>query len=309
VLVQGSYQITLGPGAFSPDSPNYVLKFERAVEHLNTVTAEAAAFIEGDFNTPVGEECELLDDGWTILKWGEIKPVPTRWSLYLGDYLHNLRSALDHMIYAIAVANDHANPDNTQFPIYDALAKWVQDIEERDPTLKPSPVAGLPDEAVEDIKALQPFRHKRDKARKADPLMSLLRMSNADKHRRLYAAAIATGKITNLRFDPPGYVRILKKRIPPGGQAAKRGAEIARVKIEWMREHDTEVGARYNSPVQIAFGEHGQDRPTFTMAVLFDILNAVDKVGHALAPHLERGFAHHASQPDALPDTGAARFD
>jgi hypothetical protein len=149
MLIQGSYQLTLGPEAFSADSPNYVLKFERAVEHLNALSAEAAAFIEGDFNTPVGEEYEDTADGWTILKFGEIRPTPTRWALYLGDFLHNMRSALDHMIYAIAAENGHPDPDNTQFPIYDALAKWVQDIEKRDPSLKPSPVAGLSDEVIE----------------------------------------------------------------------------------------------------------------------------------------------------------------
>jgi|ERR1035441_2800083 hypothetical protein len=301
MLIQGSNVITLGYDAFNPSSPSYVLKLEWAITHLNAITVQAGRFIEGDFNTPVGEEYEFLEDGWVILKWGEIKPTPPTWPLHLGDYLHDLRSALDHMIYAIAVANGHPDPDHTQFPIYDALAKWTEDIEQRDPTLKPSPVAGLPDQVIEDIKSLQPFRHKSDKARKKDHLMRLLRMSNADKHRRLYASMLSTGKIQHLRFDPPGYIRILRKRVPPAGRAPKRGAEIARVQIERLRELDTEVGARYKAPVQIAFGEQGEETPGVTAAVLFAILNAVIEVGNTLAPHLKDGFSHSASQPDALP--------
>jgi hypothetical protein len=301
VLIQGTKALRLGYDAFNPKSPSYVLKLEWAVTHLNTITVQAGRFIESDFNTPVGEEYEFLDDGWVILKWGEIRPTPPTWPLLLGDYLQNLRATLDHMIYTIAADHGHPDPDHTQFPIYDALAKWVQDIEERDPSLRPSPVAGLPNKVIEDIKALQPFRHKRDKARKNDPLMRLLRMSNADKHRRLYASMLSTGKIQHLRFDPPGYIRILRKRIPPSGRAPKRGAEIARAQIEWLRDLDTEVGARYKTPVQVAFGEQGEDIPSATAAVLFAILNAVIEVGNALAPHLKDGFAPDISQPDALP--------
>jgi hypothetical protein len=138
--------------------------------------------------------------------------------------------------------------------------------------------------------------------------MRLLRMSNADKHRRLYASMLSTGKIQHLRFDPPGYIRIHRKKLPPAGRAPKRGAEIATLQIERLRELDTEVGARYKSAVQVAFGERGEETPTITAAALFDVLNAVVQVGNALAPHLQDGFVHSASQPDALPAQDAHHF-
>jgi hypothetical protein len=283
-LIQGTRRIDL-PNAFDPASPGHVLKFDRAVDHLNAITEETGALIEHGFEAPSGKKIEELEDGWVVIRWGDIPPLSPRFALYLGDYLHNVRASLDYLVYELVIANGQDPGSHSQFPIYDSLTKWTQDIEERDPTLKPSPVEGVSNAAFEAIKAMQPFRKKSRSARQNHALMHLLRLSNADKHRSLHVGAIHTGKLAHLRIEPRGYGRILKKRVAPAGRPVKSGEEIARLQVEWLREPDAEAGFAFGFPVQIAFGEEGKPA-SITFATLFNILNRVVEVRADLEPYL-----------------------
>ena len=199
--------IDLDPDLYLRGLPDSVLKFQHATQHLNALTNEIGPFIEGDLHAPGGGKFDIEDD-WTVIKWGNVAPIPVRWPLLLGDFLHNARSCLDHLVYQIGGADQGEAGKLSSFPIYDVKSEWVRDIEQRDPGLKPGPLAGITDPVVfKAIKDMQPFREGTAKARTNDALMHLLRMSNADKHRA--GADVARRSVeweTSVVDMPKGYV-------------------------------------------------------------------------------------------------------
>jgi len=44
---------------------------------------------------------------------------PAEWSAIIGDAVHNARSALDHLAFALVEANGGSADENTTFPITD----------------------------------------------------------------------------------------------------------------------------------------------------------------------------------------------
>src|SRR5271157_2969691 len=97
-------------------------KLSRTKEHTNSVKDEVAAWM----NT---RPCNLTPKANTdFTRWALVISVPktadlVRWTLIVGDAINNLRPALDHLIYAIAVHESASNspPDEKRlaFPICD----------------------------------------------------------------------------------------------------------------------------------------------------------------------------------------------
>lgn len=91
------------------------LKTRRAQRHLDTLREELAAFeydrpyrITGEFEPDASEYVFYLQpDQDRAIEWGVIA----------GDLFHNLRSALDHLVYALAAINK-PSPTGTGFPIF-----------------------------------------------------------------------------------------------------------------------------------------------------------------------------------------------
>jgi hypothetical protein len=110
----------------------------------------------------------------------------------LGDAVHNLRSALDHAICQLAVANGNASAcerRQTQFPIY---ADGTPDhLKRLDGWIRP-----VCDAAKDVIRALQPYK-RRPQDPYTDPLWFLSELDNIDKHRLLL---VASPKFATLRL-------------------------------------------------------------------------------------------------------------
>jgi hypothetical protein len=132
---------------------------------------------------------------WTYrLSLDPVEP-DEKFPIVLGDFLFNVRSALDHLVIAIAPSN---RKSKASFPIFtkdplavdetsglhldtDAARRWRSWTE------------GLPRECIAAIQALQPHKVARDltKPVKDQPLALLSALHNADKHRNL--VGVGTG--------------------------------------------------------------------------------------------------------------------
>jgi hypothetical protein len=57
--------------------------------------------------------------GWWLwqLKTSGTSP-PVRWSVVVGEIIHDLRSALDHLVCQLAIANQNSATMGHQFPIF-----------------------------------------------------------------------------------------------------------------------------------------------------------------------------------------------
>ena len=87
-------------------------KIQRADMHLEFLHQRAKSFV--DYERP--EKVQTQPD----LKTGEIpvygqvvgKPPVHEWGAIIGDVVHNLRSALDHLVWQLTLAEGHTPPPN-----------------------------------------------------------------------------------------------------------------------------------------------------------------------------------------------------
>lgn len=165
------------------------LKLNRAKEHVDTLDQELRVFIESYSNRRPVEH--TFDGTWHIICTDPPihEPLPPRISLICGDIIHNIRCALDHLVWQLVLI-DGNEPDRwNSFPIY---AK-AEDFESRvkfpkDPKRSPLHGIDLNGEAWALIEREQPYnRWKLGKDPAGHVLSGLAFMSNVDKHRTLMA--------------------------------------------------------------------------------------------------------------------------
>jgi len=107
-----------------------------------------------------------------------IQPTPTNISAILGDTIHNLRSALDHLAYQLVFVGAGRLPSSkAYFPIADNAAKYVEQ--------RGRQINGATPQAISMIDALEPYRGGND------TLWKLHKLDNVDKHRVLITAGSA----------------------------------------------------------------------------------------------------------------------
>jgi len=145
-------------------------KIERAEElrvaledEIRAFEADLVAQIENEKRPAAGQEI------WVFR--GETPSVPISWSIRIGEFLYNLRSGLDHLVWQLVLANGEMPGTRNQFPIYRDENKYDRESRSR--------LRGVSDDAAEIIRELQPFVGRRD------DLWRLQSLGNFDKHRHL----------------------------------------------------------------------------------------------------------------------------
>jgi hypothetical protein len=170
------------------------LKIRRAEEHLSTLRSELAAWLDRQAYSVSKKYDAKSGRHSLIVKIDGAAPFD-RLSLIAGDCAHNLRCALDHLVYALAIRNTAKNPPKhsatIQFPIVDspeAFQKQRYRIE------------SLSDTAQDFIETKQPYNQPHSVL---PPILAVLNnFDNVDKHRLIHFTYShnAGGKIS---FLPP----------------------------------------------------------------------------------------------------------
>ncbi len=216
-------------------TPSHRLKLQRAEQHLASLDALVAG-LRGRRPYPVSETFDPKRQKWIYhLRLDGIEP-PEMFPIVLGDVLFNMRSALDHLVVAIAPKDfkkrvgfpictvDPLATDERTGKYLDAQASgaWI------------SRTKGLPADCVAAIRRLQPYEAGRQLSEPAEghPLAILSALQNADKHRNL-VGVISALKDPTLSTDGKAWDVDLSPTINP---ALKNGAEIysasQQVKVE-----------------------------------------------------------------------------
>ncbi len=176
-------------------------KLEWAYEHLKTLDKEINTFCTPPNACSITREDDP-ENNLHILRMtlGDLSDL----ALIVGDAFYNMRASLDQLVWSLASLS--GIPKGTQFPILEVLTKKTSDR-------FCSQTAGVPEEAICEIKFLQPYN--RGAAYKLHPLWRLHEMCNLDKHRRipvdrqeviayfpaLTAADFASGLVTQSTSD------------------------------------------------------------------------------------------------------------
>jgi hypothetical protein len=228
-------------------------KVRRAREHLRTLETETAAYAESEPFTFDGDiEAESGHLVFTV-RFRDSIEVPQGLALVAGDAVHNLRSALDHLAWALASTG--SGPGRwTQFPIMELRDSYVQNVDRL--------LEGVGLEHRAQIERLQPYhvRIAAEAGRPATeileefpyntPLFLIARLDNMDKHRLLLR------QVPVLAFRPPKLSNVWQATGTVSGSwipLDEDGKEIYRItKIE---------GIDPDRPVEIL------EQPTWTLIV------------------------------------------
>jgi len=166
-------------------------KLARSQEHAQAINNEISAWVD---RKPYGLTHHVNSDSTRyslVLRENEAAPFQ-RWTLMLADCLNNLRSALDYLVYAVAVSESHSDPppkwDKLMFPITDCRVKF-------DNAVRRGRLGEISEPVRTVIETLQPYHRPHPKL---PPLLGILRdLNDSDKHRLLNLAygAIAQGAL------------------------------------------------------------------------------------------------------------------
>jgi hypothetical protein len=198
-------------------------------------------------------------------------------SLPLGDAIHNLRSVLDHIVYALVLANPNrplGTPnDATMFPICDTLEGYRRQVDKR------GRLRGVLPDAVTVIDRAQPY-HRRNAAgrHRRHPLWVLNALENIDKHRRL-------ALIGNVGLDGTTVMRIdgSVASVSRVGHGFRNGAVLASYPAP---EAGREVNVHHEMAVGIVFDEPSVFDGDFQAPQVIDQI--IDYIRRAVIPNIAR---------------------
>lgn len=169
-------------------TPGYRLKFNRAVGHFR----EARKLLD-DYLKSKPYSIRRDEDAATGLTfWLTLKAEPPEdIALAIGDCVHNLRAALDHIVYELSCHYQKKDRvSDTAFPVYADAKDW----DEKDTQGKLKKTSGLhklraiPSAALTRIEELQPFKGLEPMFWPRERLLQVHRLDIADKHRSLNLA-------------------------------------------------------------------------------------------------------------------------
>jgi hypothetical protein len=159
-------------------------KIDRAYEHLEALDAEVQQFVH---RYPFGLHHQSQNSDRRFVGTLDIyrSADPAQFGLLIGDCVHNLRSALDHLVFA--VARDALDGEkftkyegSLSFPICSSQETWDDAIDRHR-------LEGMGNAAREAIRLRQPYVTHNPAAQA--PLALLQSLDNKDKHRLINAVA------------------------------------------------------------------------------------------------------------------------
>jgi hypothetical protein len=146
------------------------LKLVRAEEHFKAIQSAVAGLNNARCEmTP--EEC-LDDKNFGVLRIHLTPKPPLALSTVIGDFLFNVRSSLDHLVWQLVLSNNGKPCSSNMFPISDKPKDF-------DNAVKQDRLQGVAVNARTLIESLQPYNAGNE------PLQTLSRLHNFDKHRTL----------------------------------------------------------------------------------------------------------------------------
>lgn len=169
------------------------LKRARALEHFGVLAARVAqwnAMRQFRAGLRISEDRTCLE----LLQLDGPQPPVAEWGLVFGDGIHNLRAALDCLVWEFAHLNgEHPqHPRRVGFPVLTAARQWREAAQR---------LASVPAELLERIRQVQPYQGNGDPELHA--LTVLSRLDNADKHQRVISA-IASPENIQLDLEAMG---------------------------------------------------------------------------------------------------------
>jgi hypothetical protein len=193
--------LELGTGRMNDLIRSVDLKLARADSQVRTLADQISAWTS---RNPITARVELRDQrlGFRLIlqDFAETAPIDD-WGLLIGECVHNLRSALDNLAFALARLrrDPPRNPGAIAFPIYQDRSQFKKHGLGK--------LDQMPAEAASLIERLQPFQRDMPEVEgtpDTDALVLLQGLNNADKHRVpsvVFVAPVEIGTSCAVKFS------------------------------------------------------------------------------------------------------------
>lgn len=170
------------------------LKLARASAQASSLNDAINSWVSAN---PLVATCELRENrlGFRVTQQEFLQPASLEyWGLLAGECVHNVRSALDNLAFALAClsCDPPKKPREIAFPIYTDKAQFEKNGRKN--------IHQLPLPAAELIERLQPFQRDGSPTfgtPDKDPLVLLQWLSNTDKHQVPSVVLIAPTEISH----------------------------------------------------------------------------------------------------------------
>ena len=261
-------------------------KIERADEHIKNLNDEIGTFIEDNYRIVSKPD----DDATTSIITVVGPDPPLRFSVIVGEIIHQLRSSLDHVIWQLVLANGKVPTRYHQFPICDSVEKFKK-------ARKRGNIKGISSTAAALIEECQPYwQLKREKRIESSKLRILREMNDTDKHKLLMIviAQMGGGGATTLTIGSSAEgdkspISIVGLSPPPKGplRPTEEGAELLRMTFGEPQPHVQVTG---KAPIQIAFGDCGPSLTALTQNPVLHIVQQLRDRAASLINSFSREF-------------------
>lgn len=165
-------------------------KIARSAEHFAAFEAETDAWVAQGrmpYELETKQESDASGTVWNVTRIASVNELPDRWGLIVGDALHNARSALDHLVCALARENGAVSVRENAFPIF-----LKAPDEARLKKMRSKQLGGLTALDRKRIERMQPY--KKPSAARSKRLATLGTLDNLDKHQIVTPAQLAPRK-------------------------------------------------------------------------------------------------------------------
>jgi len=217
----------------------------RAEEHLEVIQGRLLDYYRADKCVVTGEYKPEADGLYGTVEDGVVDtpPIDPRLNTITGEFLHDLRSSLDHLAWQLVLHAQGKPTRKTSFPI-----RAVPSANEKGEWVGPDVAGGISNDAEALIGAAQPYQ--RGSACSEHPLWLLHQLWNIDKHRYV----IAQGSHTAITFP----VWLPRFRFSTRLESATKDGARLRVIPD-----DPAVNVEAYTTVQVAIHEpeYGIERP------------------------------------------------
>jgi hypothetical protein len=258
----------------------YAGKLARAEEHFATFNADLDRYIADDETFTVRAEASADGKEHAFL-WTLHKDPPAEWSPLIGDVLHNLRCALDHIVWQLA--DPDVRGKNTMFPIFTDPGEFFRTDKKGRPGRGSGlrKLEGLLPDPLAIIEAAQPYNWTDGPDHPGEALRVLNEIENIDKHQFLHTAA-ASGQLERTEFPSLGRATV---RVTLNPTLLVVGEETETISIE-VPSREAAVDMKVNVSFLVLFADTGEVDGTPVDVALEGLISAVRLITDDLKLHL-----------------------
>lgn len=273
-------------------------KVQRARFHVAELRQAILKDIESAPYRVVGHSNEATSE---VIIVAEANPtftgIPIHVPLIAGEAAHQLRSALDHLVWQLVAVNTGLPPSGNKsgFPIFRAEAGYVKRAA--------AMIAGVSDEAAHRIRSAQPFLAGAN----ADRVLTwvLQELNNADKHRLIPVTIDHTSVVhVHLRKRDGTVIEVLAVQ-EELREPLSHGVEIVRLPVAAIEDGDSlDVPFAFD----VAFERIGGVERHPATQLLDEIVNYVERLIESFeADFRQEHTAGHSAGPLPQPRTDVGR--